>query len=206
MHPPRSCSTKSDEAVEGGRHPPSNARDLGSGRHGRARAGRLAGDARPGDVSMLVQDELSRSASVRAKGTGAHGIQTEGPKPQLHHVQAVLDRLAPEPTMAQNMRWSSVFRISHRLVNRYRHGRVFLAGGHRPHPSPHGPPRHEHRNPGRVQPWLENRARGSWRCCAGLARQLSRRTPSGRGGGGRQDHPRRTGGASVPATTSRLRC
>jgi 2-polyprenyl-6-methoxyphenol hydroxylase-like FAD-dependent oxidoreductase len=77
---------------------------------------------------MLVPDELSRAASAVAKDTVAHGIQTEGPKPQLHHVQAVLDRLAPEPTMAQNMLWSSVFRISHRLVNRYRHGRVFLAG------------------------------------------------------------------------------
>jgi 2-polyprenyl-6-methoxyphenol hydroxylase-like FAD-dependent oxidoreductase len=77
---------------------------------------------------MLVPDELSRAASAGTKDTVAHGIQTEGPKPQLHHVQAVLDRLAPEPTMAQNMRWSSVFRIGHRLVNRYQHGRVFLAG------------------------------------------------------------------------------
>ena len=50
------------------------------------------------------------------------------PTPQLHHVQAVLDRLAPEPTTAGNMRWSSVFRISHRLVNRYQKGRVFLTG------------------------------------------------------------------------------
>ncbi len=75
---------------------------------------------------MLVPDELSRAASAVAKDTVAHGIQTEGPKP--HHVQAVLDRLAPEPTMAQNMLWSSVFRISHRLVNRYRHRWVFLAG------------------------------------------------------------------------------
>jgi hypothetical protein len=43
-------------------------------------------------------------------------------------VQEVLDRLAPEPTTATNLRWSSVFRISHRLVNRYQEGRAFLAG------------------------------------------------------------------------------
>jgi 2-polyprenyl-6-methoxyphenol hydroxylase-like FAD-dependent oxidoreductase len=79
-------------------------------------------------VSMLVPDELSHAASAAANDGVAHGIQTEGPKPQLHHVQAVLDRLAPEPTTAANMRWSSVFRISHRLVNRYQRGRVYLAG------------------------------------------------------------------------------
>jgi 2-polyprenyl-6-methoxyphenol hydroxylase-like FAD-dependent oxidoreductase len=77
-------------------------------------------------ISMLVPDELSAAGS--AKDAVAHGIQADGPTPQLHHVQAVLDRLAPEPTTATNMRWSSVFRISHRLVNRYQEGRTFLAG------------------------------------------------------------------------------
>lgn len=43
----------------------------------------------------------------------------------MHHIQAVLDRLAPEPTTARNLRWSSVFRISHRIVDAYRRGRVF---------------------------------------------------------------------------------
>jgi 2-polyprenyl-6-methoxyphenol hydroxylase-like FAD-dependent oxidoreductase len=62
-------------------------------------------------MSMLVPDELS-----------AHDT------PQLHHVQAVLDRLSPEPTTARNLRWSSVFRISHRIVDAYSRGRVFVAG------------------------------------------------------------------------------
>lgn len=81
-------------------------------------------------ISMLVPPELSAAANDTTAGQSgvAHGIQTEGPKPQLHHVQAVLDRLAPEPTTASALRWSSVFRISHRLVNRYSDGRVFLAG------------------------------------------------------------------------------
>ena len=62
-------------------------------------------------MSMLVPDELS-----------------DGDTPQLHHIQAVLDRLSPEPTTARNLRWSSVFRISHRIVDAYGKGRVFVAG------------------------------------------------------------------------------
>lgn len=77
-------------------------------------------------ISMLVPDELS--AATRVEDVVTHGIQADAPKPALRHVQAVLDRLAPEPTTATNMRWSSVFRISHRLVNRYQQGRAFLAG------------------------------------------------------------------------------
>ena len=78
-------------------------------------------------VSMLVPDELSRRQRA-AEDIVAHGISGEGSKPELHHVQAVLDRLAPEPTTARALRWSSVFRISHRLADRYQQGRVFLAG------------------------------------------------------------------------------
>jgi 2-polyprenyl-6-methoxyphenol hydroxylase-like FAD-dependent oxidoreductase len=62
-------------------------------------------------MSMLVPDELSN-----------------GDTPQLHHIQAVLDRLSPEPTTARNLRWSSLFRISHRIVDAYGKGRVFVAG------------------------------------------------------------------------------
>src|SRR6185295_7768155 len=62
-------------------------------------------------MSMLVRDEL-----------------TAADTPQLHHIQAVLDRLSPEPTTARNLRWSSVFRISHRIVDAYAKGRVFIAG------------------------------------------------------------------------------
>ena len=40
----------------------------------------------------------------------------------------MLDRLAPQRTTASHLRWSSVFRISHRLVDRYGVGRVFVAG------------------------------------------------------------------------------
>ncbi|GLX16686.1 3-(3-hydroxyphenyl)propionate hydroxylase [Streptomyces lavendulae subsp. lavendulae] len=76
-------------------------------------------------VSMLVPPELS-SPSVAPDGT-AHGLEG-GRAPDLSHVRAVLDRLSPRPATASDLRWSSVFRISHRIVDRYSDGRVFVAG------------------------------------------------------------------------------
>jgi hypothetical protein len=74
-------------------------------------------------MSMLVPNEL-----IAGETTGvAHGFEG-GRKPELHHIQAVLDRLSPEPTTARNLRWASVFRISHRIVDHYGLGRVFVAG------------------------------------------------------------------------------
>jgi 2-polyprenyl-6-methoxyphenol hydroxylase-like FAD-dependent oxidoreductase len=75
-------------------------------------------------MSMLVPDELTAAAAPDAI---EHGFGS-GPVPEVHHIQAVLDRLAPEPTRASHLRWSSVFRISHRIVGSYGHGRVFVAG------------------------------------------------------------------------------
>ncbi|TSD98144.1 pentachlorophenol monooxygenase [Skermania sp. ID1734] len=76
-------------------------------------------------MSMLVPDDLATDAP--APGTVAHGFEGER-KPTLAHIQAVLDRLSPQPVQASNLRWSSVFRISHRLVDSYGRGRVFVAG------------------------------------------------------------------------------
>lgn len=81
-------------------------------------------------MSMLVPPELSaaRQSSGTADGDGvAHGLEG-GTAPALADIQKVLDRLAPEPVTASALRWSSVFRISHRLVDRYGEGRVFVAG------------------------------------------------------------------------------
>ncbi|MGV9351532.1 FAD-dependent monooxygenase [Streptomyces spiralis] len=52
----------------------------------------------------------------------------DGHGPDLGQIQAVLDRLSPEPATASTLRWSSTFRASHRLVDRYRNGRLFVAG------------------------------------------------------------------------------
>jgi hypothetical protein len=81
-------------------------------------------------MSTLVPPELSEQGADRgpAQGDGvAHGLQSGG-APELSHIQAVVDRLAPTPATLSHMRWSSVFRISHRIVDRYADGRVFVAG------------------------------------------------------------------------------
>ncbi|MGW4156723.1 FAD-dependent monooxygenase [Micromonospora chersina] len=56
------------------------------------------------------------------------GFSAELGAPTLADVQAALDHLAPPGTRASNLRWSSVFRISHGIVDRYRDGRVFVVG------------------------------------------------------------------------------
>ena len=77
-------------------------------------------------MSMFVPEDLA-SAPASTGDKIAHGFEG-GRAPELSHIQAVLDRLSPEPTTAKNLRWSSVFRISHRVVNSYGRGRVFIAG------------------------------------------------------------------------------
>ncbi|MFZ2172821.1 MAG: FAD-dependent monooxygenase [Rhodococcus sp. (in: high G+C Gram-positive bacteria)] len=77
-------------------------------------------------MSMFVPADLEGGGGPAADKI-EHGFQA-GPRPDLSHIQAVLDRLAPEPTRATNLRWSSVFRISHRIVDSYGRGRVFVAG------------------------------------------------------------------------------
>ncbi|MFG1770599.1 FAD-dependent monooxygenase [Nocardia salmonicida] len=77
-------------------------------------------------VSMRVPPELEIDTSVGGDKI-EHGLGT-GPGPGLAEIQAVLDRLAPEPVTASHLRWSSVFRISHRIVDAYGRGRVFVAG------------------------------------------------------------------------------
>ncbi|WP_339127394.1 FAD-dependent monooxygenase [Streptomyces sp. f51] len=82
-------------------------------------------------MSMTVPPELS--AAGKGDGPGepgdgvVHGLEA-GHGPALADIQAVIDRLSPRPTTASRLRWSSVFRISHRIVDRYGDGRVFVAG------------------------------------------------------------------------------
>ncbi|MFD9480448.1 MULTISPECIES: FAD-dependent monooxygenase [Streptomyces] len=79
-------------------------------------------------MSMMVPPELSTARQDAAASDGiTHGLQA-GRGPGLADIQAVLDRLSPQPTTAFDIRWTSVFRISHRIVDRYGDGRVFVAG------------------------------------------------------------------------------
>ncbi|MEP6650364.1 MAG: FAD-dependent monooxygenase [Lapillicoccus sp.] len=84
----------------------------------------LKGDGRY-RMSMIVPGHLSSAAG--AADAIEHGFGSGG-KPTLEDIQAVIDRLSPEPATARNMRWSSVFKISHRIVDRYSVGRAFVAG------------------------------------------------------------------------------
>jgi 2-polyprenyl-6-methoxyphenol hydroxylase-like FAD-dependent oxidoreductase len=51
-------------------------------------------------------------------------------RPDISDVQRVLDERGPAPGAArvEEIGWSSRFRVHHRLADRYRAGRVFLAG------------------------------------------------------------------------------
>lgn len=73
-------------------------------------------------VSMLAPPSL-----VPAGGT-QHGIQAEMKGPSLADLQAIADDMLPGRPRLDDLRWSSIFRISMRLASRYREGRVFLAG------------------------------------------------------------------------------
>jgi 2-polyprenyl-6-methoxyphenol hydroxylase-like FAD-dependent oxidoreductase len=51
-------------------------------------------------------------------------------RPDRDHIQALLDARGPQksPARVKDVVWSSRFRVHHRLADRYREGRVFLAG------------------------------------------------------------------------------
>jgi 2-polyprenyl-6-methoxyphenol hydroxylase-like FAD-dependent oxidoreductase len=74
-------------------------------------------------VSMLAPPEL-----IPEGGGMGHGIQAEAQGPGLEHLQAVADDLLPDRPRLSDLRWSSLFRISMRLAERYGTGRVFIAG------------------------------------------------------------------------------
>ncbi|MGC4982332.1 FAD-dependent monooxygenase [Streptomyces sp. DT193] len=79
-------------------------------------------------MSMMVPLALSTAGRNDGPADGVvHGLDG-GRAPALSDIQAVLNRLSPRPTTASRLRWSSVFRISHRIVDRYGDGRVFVAG------------------------------------------------------------------------------
>jgi 2-polyprenyl-6-methoxyphenol hydroxylase-like FAD-dependent oxidoreductase len=48
--------------------------------------------------------------------------------PGLEQIRALMLPALPEGTGLSNQRWSSVYRVSHRIVPSYGHGRVFIAG------------------------------------------------------------------------------
>ena len=75
-------------------------------------------------VSMLAGPEAAGPATDAVE----HGLQSSQTGPTLADLQAVADRVMARPPVLSDMRWSSLFRISMRLADSYRVGRVFIAG------------------------------------------------------------------------------
>ncbi len=69
-------------------------------------------------------------SEVDWEGVAAQTTPAEEPatKPTLDQVREMVRHFVPVPAEVSELRWSSIFRISHRIVPRYRVGRVFLAG------------------------------------------------------------------------------
>ena len=86
-----------------------------------------AADAEAAAAAEGAETGAAGEAESAADDGVVHGLQAGG-APSLEDLQEALDRLSPEPVTATHLRWSSVFRISHRLVDRYADGRVFIAG------------------------------------------------------------------------------
>lgn len=78
-------------------------------------------------ISMLAPPELVDHGAGSAGDGVVHGLDA-GRTPTVADLQAVVDRIASEPTTVSDLRWSSVFRISHRITDRYGAGRCFVAG------------------------------------------------------------------------------
>jgi hypothetical protein len=77
---------------------------------------------------MLAPPELTDHLSRPVPDGVDHGFVGEQEAPTIAQIQKVIDRLAPAGTVASNLRWSSLFAISHRIVDRYSRGRVFVCG------------------------------------------------------------------------------
>jgi 2-polyprenyl-6-methoxyphenol hydroxylase-like FAD-dependent oxidoreductase len=84
--------------------------------------------AGPGKPRYRVSTIAQPVSAVDWDATEAAVAHESASRPTLEQVRDVVRRLAPVPAMVGDLRWSSVFRISHRIVPRYRVGRAFLAG------------------------------------------------------------------------------
>ncbi|WP_249523033.1 FAD-dependent oxidoreductase [Modestobacter marinus] len=76
-------------------------------------------------VATLAPQRLQKTIG---SGVVPPGFWKEYDPPGLEHTEAAIDDLGPAGTTASNLRWSSIFRVKHGIVDRYRTGRVFVAG------------------------------------------------------------------------------
>jgi 2-polyprenyl-6-methoxyphenol hydroxylase-like FAD-dependent oxidoreductase/heme-degrading monooxygenase HmoA len=76
-------------------------------------------------VATLAPQRLQKTIG---SGVVPPGFWKEYDPPGLADIQAAIDDLGPAGTTASNLRWASIFRVKHGIVDRYRDGRVFVAG------------------------------------------------------------------------------
>jgi 2-polyprenyl-6-methoxyphenol hydroxylase-like FAD-dependent oxidoreductase/heme-degrading monooxygenase HmoA len=76
-------------------------------------------------IATLAPERLQKTIG---SGVVPAGFWQEYTPPTLADLQAAIDDLGPAGTTASNLRWSSIFRIKHGIVDRYRVGRAFVAG------------------------------------------------------------------------------
>ncbi len=78
----------------------------------------------PEDHRYLITGTTGRKA-----GDGsAHGIHHDRRGPEIDELQRLTDRLLPEPITLSELGWTSYFRVSMRIAERYQVGRVLIAG------------------------------------------------------------------------------
>ncbi|MBL8797516.1 MAG: FAD-dependent monooxygenase, partial [Planctomycetia bacterium] len=82
----------------------------------------------PGKSRYRVSTMARPVSEANWEGENCEASQEAASRPTLDDVRALVARFVPVPVQVSELRWSSVFRISHRIVSRYRVGRVFLAG------------------------------------------------------------------------------
>jgi 2-polyprenyl-6-methoxyphenol hydroxylase-like FAD-dependent oxidoreductase len=85
-----------------------------------------------GDEMQLCPSELGAVAIFPMSATRRRMVATidhqEGEAPSLELVRKIIAERAPAGLEALSLRWSSYFRIHHRLVGSLREGRIFIAG------------------------------------------------------------------------------
>ncbi|WP_406354548.1 FAD-dependent oxidoreductase [Streptomyces sp. NBC_00658] len=84
----------------------------------------------PSEVSLTFATD---GLTVVAPLPGGHyrvvaTVDDAPPTPDLAFVQRLLDERAPGQAKVRSIAWSSRFRVHHRVADRYRAGRLFLAG------------------------------------------------------------------------------
>ena len=87
---------------------------------------RLAAFLSMKDTMMLLpmRDGIMRLVAVESQVTDA-----SNDTPSLAHFQALFDEVAPGKGTLHSPVWLTRFHLHHRIANKFRNGRLFVAGG-----------------------------------------------------------------------------